>query len=316
MTRRGYVAAALVALVLLVVPLGLVPHVLAPLRADPGGAAAMTCDDPSAPAADVPTDVVAARMCATDEGLARWYAPQDSLHADLAPLVDLLGALEPVPESTDEERYFCTDDGGYGFDLRLALASGEVVSVPGDTGGCSTVRVGGEDVVGSDEVLATFLDALAAQRRTTEPPTTLVDLPLACGQDAPDADHRLSLIGDQVDLVRAVACWRPNADDVPPWRGERAVPSGPLARLVQDLATRSTRQDQFGTPDCPGGLPGYYWQDLVGQTRWGDVVAIRGVCRELMASPADFWQPGDEDAAQRYWHPSPAAQRILDGLRR
>lgn len=331
MTRRGYVAGALAGLVLLVVPLGLVPYVLDPLSADEpvrresraqpvagdaAVAAAMSCDDVATPAASAPTGVVAARMCAVDNRNASWFGPQDSLHVGLGPLVALLAGLEPLPASTDDDPVLCTSDGGIAFDLRLALASGEVVSVPGDTGGCSTVTIGAVEVGGSDEVVATFMDALARQRRTTEPPAALVDLPLACGQDEPDRDHRLSVIGDPVDLVRAVTCWRPNADEVGPWRDERPVPPRLLARLVADISAHSDEQDQLGTPDCPGGLEGYYWQDLVGQTRWGDVVAVRGVCRELLVSPASSWRPGDEHLGSRFWHPSPRAQRILDGLRR
>ena len=48
--------------------------------------------------------------------------------------------------------------------------------------------------------------------------------------------------------------------------------------------------DGLGEPDCPGGLDRYYTQDLVGLTRWGDVVAVRGACRESLAAPAELWQ--------------------------
>jgi hypothetical protein len=54
----------------------------------------------------------------------------------------------------------------------------------------------------------------------------------------------------------------------------------------------------------------------VGETRWGDVIAVRGMCREFLASPAAFWQSSDQVAEQPFWKPSPRAQRILDGLRR
>ena len=331
MTRRGYVAGALAVLVLLVVPLGLVPYVVAPVPADgpaarqalprsvagdPAVAESMSCSGSATPAAAVPGDVVATRMCAIDNRVTSWFGPQDGLHSGLGDLVEVLAGLEPLPESTDENRTFCTDDGGIAFELRLALAAGDVVSIPGDTGGCSTVTIGGRDVGGSDEVLASFLSALAEQRRTAQPPAALVELPLACGQDEPDRDHRLSLIGDPADFVRAITCWRPNAAEVGPWRGERPVPARELARLVEDISLRRDVQEQFSSPDCPGGKEGYYWQDLVGQTRWGDVVAARGVCRELLTTPARFWRPGDEDLEQYFWHPSPAAQRILDGLRR
>jgi hypothetical protein len=321
MTRRGYVAGALVALVLLVVPLGLVPYVLAslqgaetlpgrddrPVAGDPKVAAAMTCADRAVPASEVPIDVVAARMCATDNGLARWYAPQDSLHADLAPLIELLGSLEPLPESTDEDRYYCTDDGGVGFDLRLALASGEVVSVPGDTGGCSTVRIGDQDVVGSDEVVATFLDRIAAQRASSGPADVVAELPLGCESDTAFSDHVLSRTGDPADLVRAVSCSMPDSGG---WGDVVPITSRQVAILMADLA-QGTRKDQ-GFANLPCGKDDFYNQDIVGQTSSGDVVALRGACGVFLVTDASSTAAADEE----YWYPSPEAQRILDRLRR
>lgn len=325
MGRRGYVAGAVAALVLLVVPLGLVPYVLDPLSAedatssgaalrplpgDPAVAAAMSCADPAGPASELPTRAVAARMCVTDEGVMPWYAPQDSLYADLTALVGLLEGLEPAPESTDTERYYCTSDGGYGFDLRLAFASGDVVSIPGDTGGCSTVRVGGKDLVGSDEVLATFLDALAAQRLSSPPAADLDALPLACGSDGPFGDHVVSRIGDPRDLVTAVSCWRPNRDDIGPWRGPTPVPEALLDELVTDMREH-TRRD-LGWDDEPCRDRPVIWQDLVGRTRWGDVVVVRGVCSTYLLSDVSTTAP----AEQEFWYPAHRAQRILDRLRR
>ena len=317
MGRRGYVAGAVAALVLLVVPLGLVPYAVpsepavGPLPGDAAVAAAMSCADPASPAAEVPTRAVAARMCATDEGVMPWHAPQESLHADLAPLVGLLDGLEPTPEPTDTERYYCTDDGGYGFDLRLALPSGEVVSIPGDTGGCSTVRIGGEDLAGSDEVLATFLDAVAEQRLSTQPAADLDALPLACGSDGPFGDHVVSRIGDPRDLVTAVSCWRPDStEDVGPWRGPAPVPEAAVARLVDDMGEH-TRRD-LGWDDEPCRDRPVIWQDLVGRTRWGDVVVVRGVCRTYLLSDVSSVAPEE----QEFWYPSAEAQRILDRLRR
>ena len=321
MTRRGYVAGALAALVLLVVPLGLVPFVLAPLQdgetltaraggpvaGDPAVAAAMTCADRAVPASDVPVDVVAARMCATDNGLARWYAPQDSLHAELVPLVEVLGSLEPVPESTDEDRYSCTDDGGYGFDLRLALASGEVVSVPGDTGGCSTVRIGGKDVIGSDDVVATFLDGITAQRTVSGPPDDVTELPLGCGSDTSFTNHVLSRIGDPRDIVRAVSCSMPDPGG---WGDAAPITPRQLATLMADLS-RGTRKDQ-GFAHLPCGRDDFYNQDIIGQTSSGDVVALRGACGIFLVTDASSTGSADEE----YWYPSPESLRILDRLRR
>ncbi|PKH43519.1 hypothetical protein CXG46_03440 [Nocardioides alpinus] len=285
---------------------------------DPAAAVALSCSGAASPAEVVPATnaVVAARMCDTDSGVAAWFAPQDGLHEGLEPLLAVLTDAEAVPETSGSgDRYFCTDDGGYGFDLRLALGSGEVVSIPGDTGGCSTVRIGGADLVGSDEVLATFLEALDAQRADARPPAAVEPLDLGCRNAEPPVDHRLSLIGDPSDLVSAVTCWRPDADETPPWRDRKQVPVRALAVLVDDLTASSRLAGGFGEPSCPDG---YYTQDLVGLTRRGDVVAVRGVCREFLTTPPRFIATGttDVDLELPYWTPSPRAQRILDGLRR
>lgn len=253
---------------------------------------------------------MAARMCATDNGLLRWYAPQDTLDGDLGLLLHLLSTLQPVPRSTDEQRYYCPDDGGYGFDLRLMRASGEVVSIPGDTGGCSTVRIGGADLGGSDGVLKAFLDAIARQRRTTEPAAALDALRLACGSDGPFGDHVVSRIGDPRDIVTAVSCWRPDSgDDVGPWRGPTPVPEALLAALVADMREHTRRDLGWDAEPCRDRP--VTWQDLVGRTRWGDVVVVRGVCSTYLLSDVSSVAPDD----QEFWYPSPRAQRILYRLR-
>jgi hypothetical protein len=326
MGGRGYVAFGLAVLVLVVLPLALAAPALWEDPID-GGAAARPSDVDAAPAvspaltcvgrarpadaADVAPDrVVAARLCATDNGLSQWYAPQDSLHADLGPLVRGLAVLQPMPESTDDQRYFCPDDGGDGFDLLLALDSGEVVSIPGDTGGCSTVRIGGKDVVGSDGVLTTFLASLADQRAGSDPAGALQTLPLGCGSDGPFGDHVVSRIGDPRDLMSAVSCWRPDSKhDIGPWRGPTALTDGEVARLVADMRDHARRDLGWHYEPCRD-RPRIH-QDLVGQTRWGDVVVVRGVCRTYLLSDVSSVAPED----QAFWYPSPAAQRILDGLR-
>lgn len=312
---RYVVAGALVASVT-VLPLVAAPLLMQDASVGPPPPAAPTaapvevsCDGVVPPAASVPTEVVAARLCATDDGLSRWYAPQDTLQGDLRPLVDLLVGLQPVAGSTTEGRTFCPDDGGIGFDLRLALASGELVSVAGDTGGCSTVRVGGADLGGSDGVVATFVGALLAQRSRSDPPSSLVALHLGCG-DGTWGDHRLSLVGDPRELVRAVSCSRPaGGDDVTPWGRPVAVRVGDVALLTADMRSRTRVGQDSDDGSCRDRAP--VDQDLVGQTRWGDVVAVRGACGAYLLSDVTAVAPED----QELWRPSPRARRILEQLR-
>lgn len=108
-----------------------------------------------------------------------------------------------------------------------------------------------------------------------------------------EVQRRSSSLGTQVR-------WLNYSDD-----GDARPRVSQLPAAAGPLLVANTRPAcGFGEPDCPGGLDDYYWQDVVGLTRWGDVVAVRGVCREFMTALDEFWQP------------TPRAQRILDGLRR
>jgi hypothetical protein len=274
--------------------------------------AGLGCGEAVRPAPTLPLEEepVSARLCVVG-GVMPWSAPRDLL-LDAGAVAAAVDRAERTPRDID-----CFAVGGYAFELRLFLAGGRAVSVRGDTGGCGFVEAADGAYLGADDVLAVFLDSLADQRRTARPDRTALPTP-GCNT-AVDEDYALSLIGDPADIAVAVSCWRPNADEPPPWRGP--VPIGPrrLAFLLADMAANSTLQKGFGRPDCPGGLDHYYWQDLVGVTRWGDTVVVRGVCRELQAAPNDFWHGDDtseDDPERRFWHPSPRAQRILDGLRR
>ena len=78
--------------------------------------------------------------------------------------------------------------------------------------------------------------------------------------------------------------------------------------LAHDLANASPD----GDPDdlrCPDGPDHLYFQGLLGQTVWGDLVLVSGECRRFMT---DLFS----DRPASVWHPSPRAQRILDRLRR
>lgn len=322
MTRRGYVAGALVALVLLVVPLGLVPYVLAPLNADRepparrerptldaagdrSTADAITCDAEAAPPASLPLSgsLQGARLCATTPRYRAWTAPEP-LFESLDVLAAGLGRLEPPEKGT-----FCAQSGSYHYDLRLVV-DGEVVSLRTQPS-CLEFSVGGVDYWNTDEPFDAYLTALAQQRSRRDPPPLAPTTALDCTATPRGQDHRLSPLGDPRDMVEAVSCWRPDSkDDVGPWRGGAPVAPRDLAVLMGDIPDH-TRQD-LGFDTGPCGNERYVWQDILGRTSWGDVVVIRGVCDTYLLSDGDDVVPEDQD----FWYPSPPAQRILDRLRR
>lgn len=276
----------------------------------------LTCDSRvrEVPALPLDAEPVAMLVCADPDGSKPWVAPADLVEGDLSRLRAVLDGLEEVPvEGVD-----CTLQGGPAFDLLLRFSRDRYTRVHGDTGGCGFVTTASGRWFGAPEVLDAALAMVEEQRaHLPPPPGQALDAP-GCNTVV-DQDYARSLIGDPADIVSAVSCWRPNADEPPPWRGPRPIDPGELALLLEDMAANSTLQEGFDPPDCPGGLDHYYWQDLVGVTRWGDTVVIRGVCRELQVAPNRFWHGDDtsEDTPEvPFWHPSPRAQRILDDLRR
>lgn len=323
MRRRGYVAGAVAALVLLVVPLGLVPYVLAPVPAEdaPGtqpelsrlvvagdadAAAALTCDGHGAPPRALPLKgtLEAARLCATSPRYRRWTAPEP-LFTHLDVLAEGLDALEAAPED-----YGCFQSGDFHhYDLRLVV-DGAVVSLRTQPN-CGELTAAGSDYLNSTEAFDAYLAALSAQRAGHEPPALMPTTALDCNPGQPWQDYPISPLGDASDMVEAVSCWRPDSKgDVGPRSDAVPVQPADLTTMMAEVRT-STRRDS-GFDDEPCGDGPWYWQDLLGRTVWGDVVVLRGVCKTFLVSDAESTTPED----QEFWYPSLRAQRILDGLRR
>lgn len=326
MRGRGLAAAALVAVVALVVPVSLAalagvggsgpderrttsrpadPPALVP-SGDPAAAAELSCDGEVATPDSLPLagTLQAARLCATTPRYRRWTAPEP-LTEDLDVLAEALARLEPAPDD-----YMCFQSGGsHHYDLRLVV-DGEVLSLRTQPS-CLEFTVGGVDYLDTNEPFDAFLTAIVAQRSHHDPPPLSPTTALDCNLGTPGQEHALSPLGNPLEMVEAVSCWRPGSKgDVGPWRGAVSVPRARLATLLAEIPARTRRDLGFDSDPC-GSKP-WFWQDLLGRTRWGDVVVIQGVCETYLLSESDAVAPED----QEFWYPSPRAQRILDGLRR
>ncbi len=214
-----------------------------------------------------------------------------------------------------DEPFDCQLDAGPDFDLRIQLPGARVVSVRGSTGGCSLVQTAAGDHRGGDELLDTVLDLVEAQRRRTSPAADVRLEPPRCLDE--ETGPPLSLTGRATELAVAVSCWRPDRRDPQPWRPAVRVPPAVLRTLLADMAAH-TEPGRIGEQHgCRGGRRTYYYQDLVGRTRWNDLVVIHGFCRELHARITRATQQELGDGGRLpLWHPSSAAKRLLDGLRR
>ena len=259
---------------------------------------------PTLPLAEEP---VSARLCAGRTRVVAWAPPLEVL-LDPGAVADVLATAEPVPADA-----MCTADAGPAYDLVLTFPGGRATSVRGDTGGCGLLETVDGPRFGAETVLESFLDAVAGQRETVSPPPGRPGRP-DCPE--PTDGHALSFLGHPVEMEAAVSCWRPDADDVQHWRDAVPVGRRDLAVLLDDVALNSRQEDDFGADVC-GDSPDWYWQDIVGRTRWGDVVALHGVCRTFLVVSSRF-RADQQDGTQPtyFWHPSPRSQRILDRLRR
>lgn len=319
MTRRGYVALALAVVVLLVVPLGLVPFVLAHERdAEPPASVDddyridgdLTCDSdvPDAPTLPLEEQPVALLVCADPDSSMPWTAPTDVLEQGLDRLTRQLAELEPAPD----EPFDCTFDAGPDYVMLFRFADDRVMRLDGSTAGCRLVSASGADWFGGDEVMSTVVDLVHEQRATRTPPT---DLPKAPPCTLADGElPAYSLTGDVRELVVATSCWTEGTRPNPQVNGPVEVDPRDVRTLVRDLAANSEPVKVFGEDlVCPGGRKGYYSQWLLGRTAWGDLIPLHGSCHEFAIVPQ--WQRPERGDPMR-WMPSPRAQQILDRLRR
>ena len=87
------------------------------------------------------------------------------------------------------------------------------------------------------------------------------------------------------------------------------VPPREVGILTRDVARSASTALDARDLRCVGGVRHHYFQSLVGQTAWGDVLVVLGECRRFIVGMPPR-------RAVSVWHPSPRSQRILDSLRR
>lgn len=265
----------------------------------------LTCDSEVKQVPTLPLEAapVALLICADPDSSVPWTAPAELVEGDLNELVAELSGLERAPD----EDYACTMQGGPAYDLLLRFSRDRVAQIHGDNGGCGVVSVASGEWFGAPGVLDAALALVEDQRATAEPPADveLVDLDCNAGMET-GLGPALSLTGDVADLDRVVSCWQPNADELPPFPPGTEVRPRDVRALAADMSAHAFESKRQPPLRCPGGLDRYYFQHLVGQTRWGDLLVVYGSCRQ-------FRIPGDPPL---WWTPSPASQRILDDLRR
>ena len=266
----------------------------------------LTCDRgvKEVPTLPLEAEPRALLICADPEGSMPWTAPADLVEGDLTSLVEAMSDLERAPERP----YDCTFQGGPAYDLLLRFSRDRFARIHGSTGGCGVVTTASGEWFGAQEVLDEAITAVEEQRASSDPPAEVRAQDLSCSRVLTRTGPALSFTGEPADFVRMVSCWQPNGREPGAW-SETIVAPDDVRTLALDITRLTTRTGDSADLGCRGGRRTHYFQQLIGQTAWGDILVIPGECRRFYTSMS-----GDEPSP--VWHPSPPAQRILDRLRR
>lgn len=242
---------------------------------------------PGEPGKPLARGAVRAQLCPAG-GSGTFQSPPDVLKAGLHDLVALVNA-QPLHRSR-----FCPANLGTAWTVLLQYADGTVASVTGENYGCNDMFLGRHGVRsaqrrdGAGVVYKKYLDLLAAQRATREPPG--VEVSLSCPSYNPDGPPFSQVPPDTAapGLTRAQLCWKSETQTELPFQS--AELDARLVELVNaDLAERVTKKYPRGA-ECRDELR----VELVAQNAWGDRMLIPGSGCGLFGTGEWFWRPGAE----------------------
>ncbi|MGI8994862.1 MAG: hypothetical protein ACR2FP_11200 [Nocardioidaceae bacterium] len=153
----------------------------------------------------MPKGALHARICPTGKGAsADWSAPLDALDTGIDELASMINGLPP---QTDE---FCQGSGGLAYALTLQYSDGSLVTVRGDTGGCSDVVVGDTLRAGASGPLAKYFDLL----RGSAPVAVATPTDLTSALSGPNL--RQPLDSPMAQTGHPSSKWQPSAWQVSP----------------------------------------------------------------------------------------------------
>lgn len=226
----------------------------------------------------VPGGAVAVRLCRYElDGGGAVSDVSEVLTTDAAALANAVNSSRPLAQHGP-----CTADLGTSDKLVFGYADGTTFDVSGSLFGCHQITIGPDYRAGAEEAYQRFLDRLRHQHDTAHEA----------------ADCRTEAAFPQsarvTELVTADLCVGSgeNMTQVP-------IPASDLAALTNDMLD-NTGPGGDGT-DCLNP------RRIVGQTAWGDPVALDPTCSGQY--PLDGVRNGNQ-----VWVPSPVAQAILDRL--
>ncbi|WP_109507197.1 hypothetical protein [Nocardioides speluncae] len=244
---------------------------------------------PGKPGEPLRKGAVRAQLCPAG-GAGSFQPPRDVLETGLDELVETVNARPFASPASS----ICPGTLGTEWTVLLQYADGTAASVTGGSSGCGWLHLGPHDHQtsgrvreGSGVVHRKYLDLLAAQRATREPPH--VEVSLSCPTYNPDGPlFSPAAYDDPADLrmTHAVLCWKTEALTELPFQS--ALLDVELIALVNaDLADRVTMRERL-RGECVDPLR----VELVAQNAWGDRVLIPGSGCGWFGTGEWFWQPG------------------------
>jgi hypothetical protein len=238
------------------------------------------------PSTELPGGAVRARICAADPSA--WTAPADALEVPIDELVVLINSADPVPSDA-----VCPAVVGDAFTMTFQYDDGRTFGIRGDTGGCDTIVVGGEERYGASELVDIYAELLAEQRAEREPSASPGIDPQCPSQGEVDAWQTILFDDMRLDLVVAIAC-EYTQGALP---REVALDEATLAAINDDITAHVSGDVPYV---CEYSGPSY---EIRGADSWGDPYLLVGEC-----GLGYFSYQG------RYWEPSPEVQDMLTAL--
>lgn len=248
---------------------------------------------PGKPGDPLRKGAVRAQLCPAG-GAGSFQPPRDLLETGLDELIVRVNA-RPMKDPTS----FCTQELGIAWTVLLEYADGTVASATGENYGCERLDLGrppdlpdNRSRVGATQVYQMYLELLAAQRATREPPGA--ETPLPCPSYEPDGPGFSPVRPDPkaLGLTSAVLCWKSETLTETPYQSAELD-----ARLVDminaDLAERVSEEHDAGECSVEQRV------DIVGQNAWGDRIRIPGVGCGWFGVGDWFWQPS-ADVRERF----------------
>lgn len=254
--------------------------------------------DPTHDLEEVPAGALLARVCPTGiGGSAVWSPPLDALTTNVDSLVATVNALPPQTEE------FCQGSGGIGYALTLQYDDGGLVTIRGDTSGCSEVVLGDTVRAGATNLLETYFDLLRAQRRQESPPAQVA--PASCPEVSDEPFVSPMAMTKMPEFSVAMVC----AETIAGRRLAAELTSRQVAVVKADLAERSLPQGATQPRrDCTFPARQVF---ILGSNVWGDRRALFGTCSDGAGLEFAY----DVADQPMIWRPSARVERLLVSLR-